>query len=102
VTWAVQSFPGEVSERAYEDGLDYNSAIAARREQQALGWSAQVRQGAAPGQVAASFLDAEGEPLRALQVHAVLRRPATDRGAAEFRLEPTSEGGFAGAARIEA
>lgn len=36
---AWKSFPGVVTETAYEDGLAYNDAIAASREQAARDWS---------------------------------------------------------------
>lgn len=37
---AVQSFPGEDVQRSYLQGLHYNSTLAERREQAALGWRA--------------------------------------------------------------
>ncbi|HYE44111.1 MAG TPA: FixH family protein, partial [Caulobacteraceae bacterium] len=63
VTWAVQTFPGEVSTRAYEDGLAYNRTLAARQEQKALGWTAKVLQGAQPGAVRVAFAGPSGETL---------------------------------------
>ncbi len=102
VTWAVQTFPGEVSERAYEDGLAYNQTLAERRAQESLGWTAQVRQGAVPGQVTASFSDAEGATLAGLTVQAALTRPATDAGAATVALRAVQPGVYAGATPLQA
>lgn len=87
VTWAVKSWPGEVSETAYEDGLAYNRTIEARAAQTALGWTAKVEQGARPGSVRVRFVDAQGAPLGGLAVEAAFTRPATDKGAGEAKLE---------------
>ena len=99
VTWAVQTYPGEVSSKAYEDGLAYNRTLAERRAEQALGWTASVRQEGAPGAVGATFADAAGRPLERLRVEARFTRPATDDGAvvvamragpdATYRAAPT-------------
>jgi len=101
VTWAVQSYPGEVSERAYEDGLAYNRTIAARRAQTSLGWTAAVRQGGRPGEISAVFAGADAKPLDGLRVTAAFTRPATDAGARTLPLTPTAEGAYAGAAPLE-
>ena len=75
--WAVRTFPGEVSPHAYEEGLAYNRAIAARRAQASLGWRAQVSQAARAGTINARFVDAAGRPLQGLTVKARFMRPAT-------------------------
>ena len=47
---AYRSHPGQVSVTPYEDGLAYNRAVAQRRAQAAMGWTAT----AAPGWSSAS------------------------------------------------
>lgn len=78
---AITSFPGEDVEKSYAQGLDYNSAIAARKAQENLGWT--VRAGLAGSDetsVAVEIETADGDRVRGLDVTAVLRRPATNEG----------------------
>lgn len=96
VVWAVQSFPGEVSSRAYEDGLAYNQTLKTRRAQAALGWSTKVSQGGAPGRVGVSFTDAAGTPIEGLRVTAKFVRPTTDAGAREAALRAAAPGLYEG------
>lgn len=77
---AWKSFPGVVTETAYEDGLAYNDAIAASREQAARDWSVSgeiERAGAEAARVAVVAKDADGAPLSGLTVTATLQRPAS-------------------------
>ncbi|MBX7248634.1 MAG: FixH family protein [Caulobacteraceae bacterium] len=98
--WAVQTFPGEVSPHAYEDGLAYNRAIAARRTQARLGWRARVTQAGRPGAIVAAFEDAAGRPLEGLAVKAAFTRPATEAGARVITLKPDAAGAYAGTAAL--
>jgi len=102
VTWAVQTFPGEVSTRAYEDGLAYNRTLAARQEQKALGWTAKVLQGAQPGAVRVAFAGPSGETLDGLAVKAAFTRPATDEGGREAALRNSGGGTYTGQVPLEA
>ena len=85
ITCAIATFPGLESDDAYREGLAYNTTLAAARAQQERGWQAQV--GFAPGMKSAghggdltvAFLDRDGQPMRDLDVVAVLIRP-TNRG----------------------
>ena len=94
--WALQTFPGEVSPRAYEDGLAYNRILAERRAEAALGWSSKVTQGSQPGQVTVRFVDAGGKPIEGLTVRADFNRPATQTGARSARLTSAVAGEYAG------
>lgn len=96
VVWAVQSFPGEVSPRAYEDGLAYNRTLQARRAQAARGWTTKVSQGGAPGRVEVSFTDAAGAPVEGLRVSARFVRPTTDAGARTASLRASAPGLYEG------
>ena len=75
---AIRTFPGQVSVTPYEDGLLYNRHIAQLEAQDRLGWRAAA--GAEPGQVALTFRDRRGAPLRALSIQGRLERPATEAG----------------------
>lgn len=94
--WAVQTFPGEVSPRAYEDGLAYNRILAERRAEAALGWTAKVTQGARPGAISVRFLDAGGKPIPDLRVTAQFARPATLSGSRTVTLSAGAEGDYVG------
>jgi nitrogen fixation protein FixH len=77
---ALSSFPGVVTETAYEEGLAYNDAIAASREQAARDWSvtgAIERAGTDAARVEVLARDASGAPLSGLSVTATLQRPAS-------------------------
>lgn len=101
VVWAVDSFPGEVSGRAYEDGIAYDKTLAARRAQARLGWTARVTQGASPGQVAAEFRGPDGETLDGLTVKATFTRPATDHGRRVAVLRAAPGKPYVGAVRLD-
>ena len=94
--WAVQTFPGEVSPRAYEDGLAYNRILAERRAESALGWRTRVTQGSAPGHVTARFVDAAGRPIEGLTVKAAFTRPATQSGSRTAMLTAAPADQYAG------
>ncbi len=94
--WAVRTFPGEVSPRAYEDGLAYNRILAERRAERALGWRTRVTQGSAPGRVTARFVDAAGKPIEGLTVKAAFTRPATQSGSRTAMLTAALAGEYAG------
>jgi nitrogen fixation protein FixH len=85
---AYSSFPGEVSDRPFEDGLAFNRTLAERAEERALGWTARVEAAAADvgrTDIRLTVRDASGAPVRGLKLKARLERPATEKG----RLEPS-------------
>ena len=94
--WAVQTFPGEVSPRAYEDGLAYNRILAERRAEAALGWTTRVTQGSEPGRVSVRFADAGGKPIEGLVVKAAFTRPATQAGSRTATLAAAPGGEYLG------
>ena len=78
LTLAIRSFPGQVSQTPFEDGLAYNRQIARREAQAKLGFAAEAE--AAPGAVVVRMRDRTGAALPGLVVTGELRRPATDAG----------------------
>lgn len=95
VSWALKSWPGEVSATAYEDGLAYNRTLETRARQTALGWSARVEQGAAPGAIRVRYLDRDGAPVTGLTVTAAFARPATSAGERRVPLRAVEPGVYA-------
>lgn len=81
VRLALTSFPGLVTDSAYEEGLAYNATIAAARAQAALGWTldGSVRRDEATGAatLAVTARDRDGNPLSGLVVTARLQRTAS-------------------------
>jgi nitrogen fixation protein FixH len=78
-TMAYRTFSGEVADDPYEAGLLYNRALAERRAQAALGWTAAIEmvQG---NDLKVTVRDRAGRPVEGLKVSAVLERPATEAG----------------------
>ena len=73
ITFALQTFPGEQVRNSYMLGLDYNSEVARRREQEKLGWTAEAGiSGAGEKQILVRMLDAGQAPLSGLVVSANL------------------------------
>jgi nitrogen fixation protein FixH len=81
-TYAISSFSGEDVAKPYQQGLDYNKALAARAAQRDLGWSASinlVRAGDAGGIVSATIKGKDGAARLGLKIEASLRRPTDAR-----------------------
>jgi nitrogen fixation protein FixH len=93
---ALRTFPGQVSVTPYEDGLLYNRHIAQLQAQERLGWRAAAA--AEPGQVALTYRDRDGAPLRGLVVTGRLERPATETGRIQLRFEEAEPGRYVAAA----
>lgn len=90
MTLAIRSFPGQVSETPFEDGLAFNRTIARREAQARLGYSSVVE--AAPGAVVVRLARRDGEPLAGASVAGALTRPATSAGASELVFVERSPG----------
>ena len=88
---AITTFPGEDVEKSYLQGLQYNETIEARHRQAALGWTMQVGVLDMSGPVLRiEMADSAGAPLRALEVTATLRQPATTAKDMTVALKPVS------------
>ena len=72
---AVRSFPGESEEKSYLQGIHFNETLAARAEQEKLGWRVEIA-GFDRDQVELRFYSAEGAVVAGLAVAGDLRRPA--------------------------
>ena len=87
---AYRSHPGQVSVTPYEDGLAYNRAVAQRRAQAAMGWTATAAPDA--GGVVVEIADAKGQPVSGLQLTGLLRRPATEAGEHPLKFAEAAPG----------
>jgi len=75
---AVGTFRGEDVARSYRQGLDYNQTIEARRDQAALGWSAEIQTETLENeirQITVVLTDALGQPVAYDQIEGRLRHP---------------------------
>lgn len=72
---AVRSFPGESEKKSYLQGVRFNETLAARAEQERLGWRAEIA-GFDRNHVEVRFFDVSGSPVVGLSVAGDLRRPA--------------------------
>ncbi|WP_428699995.1 FixH family protein [Stappia sp.] len=99
VYFALSSFPGVVTEQAYEDGLAYNGRIAASRAQVELNWdvSGKVwRDADGVARISVTARDAAGAPLTGLAVTARLLRPASPEPARTVSLQEGETGSYSG------
>ena len=92
MTLAYRTFPGQVSETPYEDGVAFNRRIARQDAQARLGWAAVAA--ADPSAVRVELRDARGAPLRGLEVTGRLERPATEAGRLDLRFTETAPGRY--------
>lgn len=92
--WALKSFPGEQVKNSYVLGLDYNSEVARRREQEKLGWVSEVGLAADKGsRLVVRMLDAAQAPITGLAVSASVH-VAGEARATSFDLAEMSPGEY--------
>jgi nitrogen fixation protein FixH len=91
---SVHTLPGVVTDKAYEEGIAYNKAIAAGAQEQALGWHGDIAlEYAMPtstGIILYTLTDAKGKPVGDASVHAWLVRPV--QGGMDRDRDMTSQG----------
>ena len=78
VVLAVATWPGLQTEDAYQKGLAYNAALAAARDQAALGWRAELTftpTAERRGRLEVRLEDAAGQPVERAEVRVDLVRP---------------------------
>ena len=92
-TLAYRTFPGQVSDTPYEDGVAFNRRLAQQDAQARLGWSAAAA--ADPGQVRVEVRDASGAPLKGLVLTGRLERPATESGRLILAFREIAPGRYA-------
>ena len=75
---ALRSYTGVVSNEPYVKGLHYNDRIDAGERQARLGWQETLAV-ARSGEIALSFRDDGGRPVRGLSLEGSIGRPVTSR-----------------------
>lgn len=91
---AVTTFGGVDNVNAYRDGLAYNARIVSAERQAKLGWRDTVEILGGPERIRVALTDANGQPLAALRVEALVGRPATIRSDVVLPLAETAPGVF--------
>jgi nitrogen fixation protein FixH len=93
VYFALDSWPGLSSDKAYEDGLAYNKTLAAAERQRALGWQSAIELDA--GQVlSVQFMDKSGSPVTGLTPNARFVRPTHEGEDREVQLNEVDQGKY--------
>ncbi len=78
VYWALHSFTGLVTDKAYDQGVAFNETIQAQQKQDALGWQGEVTtvlQSGQSGSVQFTLRDRSGQPVSGARVTGLLFRP---------------------------
>ncbi|TAL31935.1 MAG: hypothetical protein EPN97_10275 [Alphaproteobacteria bacterium] len=94
---AHDSYPGVVTEKAYDKGLKYNDIIASSEQQAQLGWTSSITTsytatGAA--QVKFSLKDAAGKPVTNARVAVWFVRPVKSGMDVQLDMKPSGDGVF--------
>jgi len=93
VSLAYRTFPGQVSDTPYEDGVRYNRKLAQLSAQARLGWRAAASV-APDGAVLVSVRDRAGGPVPGLSADARLERPATEAGRIRLAFAEQAPGDY--------
>lgn len=96
-TLAYRTFPGQVSDTPYEDGVAFNRHLAQEAAQARLGWTAAAA--ADPGRVRVELRGAGGAPLPGLALTGRLERPATEAGRIDLAFREVAPGRYEAPAR---
>lgn len=94
---AFRTFPGEVSQHPYEEGLAWNSHLQQEQAQAALGWKAAadgVRDAGGQAKLEVVLLDAHGAPVTGAVMRGELVRPMTSDGRAELAFTEAAPGKY--------
>ncbi|MEQ9328005.1 MAG: FixH family protein [Rhodospirillales bacterium] len=101
--FALGTFPGLTSNRAYLDGLEYNRTLADGERQASLGWKAETGIAVLSDgdELKVRILDADGRLVPYLSVTVEIVRPATSDGAQKLDLVASADGHVAAIGRLE-
>lgn len=97
IAYAVNTFTGLTTDRAYEDGLAYNQTLAAARAQERLGWKAGVDFAATDrdhARVIVTLHGGDGAPLDGATLSARFIRPTSQGADTEVPLNETGAGRY--------
>ncbi|MBP7252048.1 MAG: FixH family protein [Alphaproteobacteria bacterium] len=93
---AVGSYPGTVSDRAYEQGLAYNKNLQAAAQQEALGWRGKVTVTAVGTATQLRYVlrGADGQLLKDAKIYCWLYRAANSKLDERLELIAQSDGSY--------
>ncbi|GBD45045.1 hypothetical protein HRbin40_02546 [bacterium HR40] len=92
----IATWPGLVTDHAYERGLQFQRELARAEAQKALGWQIewQATGGAAGATLVLALHDREGRPIDTAEVRASFVRPTAEGHDFVLSLAPRGEGRF--------
>lgn len=88
IYFALSSWPGLVSETAYQDGLQFNTDLSQAETQRIRGWRSELSVDETSGVLHLRIEDRNGNAVSGLAVTARLTRPAHDRDDQDVLLRP--------------
>lgn len=97
--YAISSFSGEDVSKPYQQGLEYNKALAARAAQSNLGWTALIdvqRVGKRGGAIVVTIKGKDHGARAGLTVEVMLRRPTDASLDRTVALQANGEGKYSG------
>jgi len=95
VSYALSTFAGEDVKQPYQKGLEYNQKLAGKEAQAALGWQATIaarREKNGESVFVLRLVNAEKQPLSALDVDLRLRHPSNAYLDRSLKLLPLGDG----------
>lgn len=101
VKMAVQSFPGETTEKSYYQGLNFNEVLIEKARQQESGWRMQLLEIPGDGRTDDTWIDvklvgADGTPVFGAVVSGRLSRPTTETGLVMLEFDALPGGVYRG------
>jgi len=100
VFFALDTFPGMVTERPYEAGLAYNRELEAAARQETRGWIGDLTLDAAAGRVTVRIVGSDKAPIGGLEARVSFRRPLGQTLAQTVRLAEQALGTYVAQARL--
>lgn len=92
---AVRSFPGEIEDKSYYQGLNYNDSLADKARQADTGWRLLLLETPADAQgevIDVKLVGPDGNPIYGAALTGTLNRPTTDEGLRELVFIQLSDG----------
>jgi len=105
VFFALNSWPGLTTGRAYEEGLAYNETLDQAAAQDAMGWQSRVNLSPATPKgriLSVRLFSADGAGLDGLSVTALLRRPVGEGLDMDVALKQDGPGRYTALVRLPA
>lgn len=93
---AITSFPGEDVRKSYTQGIDFNSTLASRASQEAMGWNISAGLADASAEtLTVEITDSSANPVAGLILTANIRHPANEKLDRLVELQQSAPGIYA-------